>query len=158
MNEQLIKRAFLRGYRTGVEAASLDAASLDAESTEINIHMPDEKPTYKIGQVLEDGYLYAGFFQTDKESYHLAIAPKDEENEMNWNDAMKLDIPNRAEWSLININKGLFNLMGGYYWSSTENNIYSAVISDPQTDHSTGFAKTSTTLVRCVRRFGHSTI
>lgn len=146
--KDLIQRTFLRGYKTGLEAAQH--------------HTPAQvvtfQPPYKIGQVLEDGYIYAGFYQTDKESYHIALAPKDEPAVLNWENACRLDIPTKNEWSLISINKDLFNLKSSCYWSSTEYTNYNAVLYDTQYGYMYSINKTTNNLVRCVRRFGHSTI
>lgn len=138
----LIQRAFLRGFKTGCEYSI-------SQSTESSTN----SKIYKIGEVLEDGYLYAGKMVTDKGMYHISVAPNDENNDMSWEDAIKLDIPSKKEWTLISINHELFNFKDRYYWSSTEFNSYYAVIYGPQYGSSAGSDKAYNSLVRCVRRF-----
>jgi len=142
----LIQKTFLRGYKTGLEAAGC------APSQAIKF-----SPPYKIGQVLEDGYIYAGFYQTDKESYHIALAPKEEPIKMSFEEMEREKVPSKNEWSLISINKDLFNLKD-FYWSSTEYDNGYAWIFCVQSGYVDNNNKTNTNLVRCVRRFGHSII
>ncbi len=63
---------------------------------------------YKIGQVLEDGYIYAGEMINHEtgEVYVLAVAPKDEPGTMSWHEAIKLPIPTSKEGNLISANLG----------------------------------------------------
>jgi len=143
----LIQKTFLRGYKTGLEAAGCAPSQA--------IKFP---PPYKIGQVLEDGYIYAGFYQTDKESYHIALAPKEEPIKMSFEEMDREKVPSKNEWSLISINKDLFNLKSDYYWSATEHNNLDAWIFNVQNGYILYNYKTNTNLVRCVRRFGHSII
>lgn len=112
---------------------------------------------YQIGQTLEDGYIYAGEMRNNEtgEVYGLAIAPKDEPEEMSWNEAIKLPIQTSKEGNLISANLGhLFG--GGWYWSSTEyNNNYSWI-----QRFNDGYQVTTNKYyvyrVRCVRRLNLS--
>lgn len=108
----------------------------------------------KIGQVLEDGYIFAGVIydhENDKE-YGLAVAPKDEVEEMIWRDAVKLSIPTIKECNLISANLGHLFDNSNWYWSSTEyNNVYSW-IQRFNDGYQTYYIKTNNYRVRCVRR------
>lgn len=113
------------------------------------------KPEYMPGQVLEDGSIYVGFM----DDYHLSIEPRDEPNDMTWDDAMKLKgVPTIAELNLISANAKLIGLSKceSYYWSSSEyGNIYAWIqrFSDGYQDFN---VKSYTYRARCVRR--HSII
>lgn len=108
---------------------------------------------YQIGQVLEDGYIYAGEMINHEtgEAYGLAVAPKDEPGTMRWNEAIKLPIQTSKEGNLISANLG--HLFGDeWYWSSTEyNNAYSWVqrFNDGYQNY---YGKYGLYRVRCVRR------
>ena len=112
---------------------------------------------YQIGQVLEDGYIYAGEMRNHEtgEVYGLAIAPKDEPKEIIWRKAIKLPIQTVKEGNLISANLGhLFE--NEWYWSSTEcntNNSWVQRFNDGYQDTNT---KSDGYRVRCVRRLNLS--
>ena len=112
---------------------------------------------YQIGQVLEDGYIYAGEMRNHEtgEVYGLAVAPKDEPKEITWHEAIKLPIQNSKEGNLISANLGhLFE--NEWYWSSTEYSTnYSWVQRFNDGNQSNGY-KYYNYRVRCVRKLNLS--
>lgn len=108
---------------------------------------------YQIGQVLEDGYIYAGEMLNHEtgEVYGLAVAPKDEPREMSWNEAIKLPIPTSKEGNLISANLGhLFE--DEWYWSSTECSNYYSWVQRFNDGYQSYYGKYTYCRVRCVRR------
>lgn len=112
---------------------------------------------YQIGQVLEDGYIYAGEMRNHEtgEVYGLAIAPKDKPKEITWNEAIKLPIQNSKEGNLISANLG--HLFGDeWYWSSTEYASGYSWVQRFNDGSQSGGSKSNGYRVRCVRRLNLS--
>lgn len=111
----------------------------------------------EIGTVLEDGYIFAGVIydhENDKE-YGLAVAPKDEVEEMKWYDAVKLSIPTIKECNLISANLGhLFD--NEWYWSSTEYTTTFSWVQRFNDGYQLSLTKYVNYRVRCVRRLNLS--
>lgn len=151
MKLDTIQKAFLRGYKTGQESVMDDIAPFQVykESKDNN-----SVKTYKIGQILEDGYIYAGIMMTPEKSWHIALAPEDYAYTKTWNEAMDLcNIPTKDEWAVISVNKSCFKLKDSYYWASTENGSNNAWNFGSYFGSLGNNNKTNKFLVRCVRRF-----
>ena len=112
---------------------------------------------YQIGQVLEDGYIYAGEIRNHEtgEVYGLAVSPNDEPVKMSWDEANKLPIQTLKEGNLISANLG--HLFGDeWYWSSTEYNNSGSWIQRFNDGTQTYGNKNTNYRVRCVRRLNLS--
>lgn len=139
MKLDVIQKAFLRGYKTGQEA----------------LNTSHSNNSYKIGQILEDGFIYAGQMITPEKSWHIALAPEDYYVSLIWNDANRsIDLPTKDEWSLISINKNVFGFKKHhYYWTSTESCTTTAWGFFFDNGHISTTNKIASNYVRCVRRF-----
>lgn len=109
---------------------------------------------YDIGQISEDGYIYAGELRNHEtgEVYGLAVAPSDEPKMMTWDEARMFSIPTLKEGNLISANLGHLFHKDKWYWSPTEYvNTYSWVqrFND---GYQSNVGRNGNYLVRCVRR------
>lgn len=116
---------------------------------------------YKIGEMLEDNYLYVGEMRTEdgKQTYHLAVRNADE-GEYTWYESIKKygdKIPNYKELSLI-FESGLFKTQYKFYWSSTEYSITLAWIQRFSDGYQSATSKLYNNWVRLVKRFDYSDI
>jgi hypothetical protein len=112
------------------------------------------------GRILTDGYVYCGiaYDENRKQFYRLAVSPKDL-GEMTWYQAMEKfgnELPTRKECGLIIALPMSTFSWWRYYWSSTEYNSNIADIQRFSDGYQTANLKSSTYLVRCVRRFGYT--
>ena len=118
-----------------------------------------EEPTYKTGDILEDGYIYVGIMSNDKERYHLAIKAE-AKGKFTWDAAMDKfgeEMPTSQELSMVFV-QGLFKDCDKFHWSSREHDNDFAYIQRFSNGYHSNYHKNNSFSVRCVRRFGYEKI